>query len=353
MPLDVLSIEETQQIYETELAEIFEKNTPLLPETILSKLSFTWAGADQLINGFILDQAKQAIIDTAETEHLERWAAIWGITRKEADFAQGDVIFTGVDTSTIPAGTSIKREDGVEFETDALGTISGGTATVAVTAVEAGSAGSTAASTILALTSPVSGIDSDATVDTGGITGGADQETDDALRARLLNRIQKPPQGGSANDFEQWTLSVSGVTRAFIFENHTGIGNVGVTFVLDDDPVDIIPNAGKLQEVEDFIEPLRPITSNVIVFAPVAVELDMTINITPNTSAVQAAITAELEDLMRRDGEPGATILLSRLNEAVSIAEGEEDHVIVTPSGDVAHAATELPVLGTITFGSL
>lgn len=352
MAFSRLTLAQLKTFYESELSVQFGINTPLLRNTVVKVLAYVWAAADYMLYGFLDWISKQVMPDTAETEYLDRWAAIWGITRKAAVYAAGDVVFTGTNGTVIPAGTVVVRDDDEEFTTDSLLTIAGGTATGAVTASTAGAAANTDAATILSLFTPISGIDSDVTVDTGGLAGGADQESDALLRGRELARIQTTPQGGTEADFENWVLEVSAVTRAWIFENYLGIGNVGVTFVLDGS-VPIIPNAAKLTEVEDYLDARRPITANLTVFAPTEKDLNMTIKLLPNTATVQVAVEAELEDLLTREAEPGGTIKLSHLDEAISIATGETDHVIVTPTADVTHNVGELPVLGTITWQDL
>jgi len=327
-------------------------SSPALRRSVIAVLSRVIAAGYHLLYGYMDWIKTQVIIDTAEKEYLERWAAVWNISRKAADYAVGNVTFTGVEGSSIPAGTLVARSDGTEFATDAIGTISGGSASLAVTAVEAGDAGNTAETTSLTLVNPVTGIDQDSTVGTGGLTSGTDEETDADLRDRLLLRIRKPPQGGSSADYEQWALEVSGVTRAWVFPNNTGPGTVGVTFV-DDNSDPIIPSGAKVTEVQDYIDARRPVTAVVTVFAPTAVALDLEINISPNTAAVQAAIEAELTDLIMREGEPGGTILLSHIQEAISVAAGETDHTLVSPTANVTHTAGQLPVLGTIIFGTL
>jgi uncharacterized phage protein gp47/JayE len=57
-------------------------------------------------------------------------------------------------------------------------------------------------------------------------------------------------------------------------------------------------------------------------------------------------------DLIDRDSAPGGTILISRLREAVSLAAGEDNNQIVTPTVDVTCAAGHMAILGTITFSS-
>lgn len=84
--------------------------------------------------------------------------------------------------------------------------------------------------------------------------------------------------------------------------------------------------------------------------APTAAPLNLTIQLTPNTAAVRAAVTAELADVVRREAMPGGTLLLSHLREAISVAAGEINNVLSTPTADVTHAPGQMPVLGTITW---
>jgi uncharacterized phage protein gp47/JayE len=68
---------------------------------------------------------------------------------------------------------------------------------------------------------------------------------------------------------------------------------------------------------------------------------------------VQAAVTAELEDLLVRDAVPSGTILISRMREAASIAAGEMNNAFTSPTADVPHATGHIATLGTITFTTL
>lgn len=325
----------------------------VLRRSLLGVIARAEAGAVHLLYGYLDWIAKQAFPDTADTEYLDRWSVVWGVSRKAATFASGNVTFTGTNGASIPAGTILQRQDGQQYATSANATISGGSATVAVDAVLAGLSQNLIAASSVFLVSPISGVQSTVTVAAGGLTNGTDSESDDRLRDRLLRRIQQPPQGGAATDYEQWALEVAGVTRVWVYPNQMGLGTVSVIFVTDDAVGGIIPDSGKILEVEEYIEARRPVTADVYVSAPTPVELDMTINLSPNNSTVRAAVTAELEDMIRRDAEPGGTIMISRLREAVSIATGEADSVIVAPTGNVTHSSGEICVLGEITFGAI
>jgi uncharacterized phage protein gp47/JayE len=237
----------------------------------------------------------------------------------------------------------------VQYTTDAEATISGGLAMIAVTAVEGGQAGNAAAASSLSFDTPIAGVSVSATVDAAGLTAGADIEADDDLRARLLARIQTPPHGGAAHDYIAWALEVAGVTRAWVYPAELGLGTITVRFVRDDD-ASPIPDAAEVLAVQAYIDSVRPVTAVVTVAAPIAVPLNFTIDITPDTAAIRAAIEAELRDLLLREAEPGATILLSHIREAISLATGESDHILTAPAANVTHTTGEMATFGAITW---
>jgi uncharacterized phage protein gp47/JayE len=325
----------------------------VLRRSVLGVIARSLAGASHELHGHLDYIARQVIIDTADGELLERWANVWGVRRKPAEFAVGSVTFTGTPGSDIPVGTILQRQDGARFDTTAAGRIpSGGSVTVAVRAEEAGSAGNTAAAITLTMQQPISGVQVSAATAAGGISAGSDAEADEPLRERLLSRIQEPPQGGAAADYVNWALEVPGVTRAWVYPQEMGLGTVTVRFVRDDDE-DIIPDETEVQAVQDYIDARRPVTADLYVVAPTPVPLDMTIQLEPASSAVEAAVLAEVRDLIRREAVPGGTILISHLREAVSTAAGEYDSNIVTPSGNVEHDTGEIAVPGEITFEAI
>lgn len=320
-----------------------------LRRSILGVLARMHAGSVHGLYGYLDYISKQVMIDTADETYLTRHAAIWGIARKAAAPAKGNAIFTGTTGVTVPAGTALQRSDGTEFTTDVDGTLAAGTVTVAVTATVGAAASNTAANTSLQLVSPIAGVTSSATVDSLGLTGGTDIETLDAWRARLLERVQRPPHAGTSDDYIAWALEVAGVTRAWCYPLEGGNGTVTVRFVRDND-ASLIPDATEVTTVQNYIAAKKPIGATLTVAAPVAAPLNFSITLTPSTQAVKDAVTAELQDMLLRDAQPGGTILLSHINEAISIATGETDHVLTAPTADVTHTVGQLATMGTITW---
>lgn len=323
---------------------------PLLKRSVLKVFARVFAGASHLLHGHLDWTARQVMVDTAEKEHLDRWATIWAISRKAATFATGTVLFTGNDGAVIPTGTLLQRVDGTRYLTQASAIIAGGAAEVAVSAELAGEAANEAADVIVSLVSPISGVVSNAEIGAGGLIGGEDEEDDEALRGRVLARLRAVPAGGAAHDYEAWALAVPGVTRVWVRPGWDGVGSVGVLFVRDDDDSGIFPNGDAVLEVEEYIDELRPVTADVVVLAPTPLPLDLTILLSPDTALVRAAVEASLEALIQREAEPGGTIRLSRISEAISVAAGESHHTLTLPAADVVAGAGELVVLGDITW---
>jgi uncharacterized phage protein gp47/JayE len=314
---------------------------------------------------YIVDQM---LPDTA-TDYLARFMAIYGLTPQGAIAAAGNVVFTGIASTPIPAGTLVQASGGAQYATVAAATLVGaGTATVGVVATTGGSNTNQAGSTPLTMPLAIPGVDGNPSFDANGATGGADSESQASQRQRLLARIQQPPQGGAPNDYVQWARSIAGVTRAWCLPLMNGPGTVGVTFMMDgrSNP---IPLSADVTAVQNYINSVRPVTAAVTVFAPAADTLALTIHgLLPNTAAVQAAIAASFQSLLQQKASPGAApgisvfsgpgqalaspglIAFADLDDAISQAAGVTYHLLTSPSADHTSAAGSIAVPGTITY---
>ena len=292
---------------------------------------------------------------SAEDEYLEEWAAIWGIERADAVAATGTVRLTGTAGTVVDAGTRLRSGTRQEYATDAEAPIgAGGTLDAAVTAVTPGAAANAENGTRLALVSPIAGVEANAAA-VGAIAGGENRESHASLRQRYATRLRTPPRGGTSADYRLWALSGhQSVTRAWARPLARGLGTVDVYLMTDDATANGIPANEVVQAVQAYIDARRPVTADVDAIAPVPVPLDVEIRaVVPDTQAVRDAITAEIADLIRRESEPGGTILVSRIREAISTAAGETDHVLVSPVANVvADAANKIAVAGDVTFTS-
>lgn len=297
--------------------------------------------------GYVDWIAAQLFADTCSEDMLDRHATFWKVARKVSAAATGTVTFATSVGAYIPSGTLVRALDGVEYATTAEATAVAAATAVAVEAVEAGDAGNRVTGQSVLLVAPVDGVQTTATA--GELSGGADIESFTAWRARILAAMRKPPAAGTPNDYVMWALEVPGVTRAWCYPLELGLGTVVVRFVRDDD-ASLIPDAGEVSTVQDYIDALRPVTAAVTVVAPVASAVNFTISVTPATAAVKAAVQAELEDLLLREAEPGGTLYLSRIREAVSLAAGESDSTVTVPSADVTKSSGQIATMGVITW---
>lgn len=336
---------------ETEIKAALPGADAPLKRTVLGILAKVHADAIHGLYGYLDCLAKQVLPDSAEADHLDRHASIWGITRRPATFASGPVMVTGTDGVSVPKGTVLGRTEKVRYITVAEVTLVGGTATVDVVAGRAGANSSMAEGRTLTLAVPVAGVNGTATVAAGGLTGGADEENDAGVRARILERIQDPPHGGKSADYVKWAKAVPVVTRAWVYAQELGIGTVTVRFMMDDAYDDGIPRAVDVKAVQDHIDLNRPLGADVTVVAPVPVPLNLDIlglGLAPE--AVRNAVTAGIKDLISREAEPGSTLLISHIRKVISGAAPKYDPVLVSPVANVTHSTGRIAVPGTITW---
>lgn len=320
-----------------------------LPASVVDVLARVGAAGLGGLYGYLDWLSRQLHEDTADGDILARKASIWGVNRKAAVPAGGTVMVTGTTGTAVPLGSELARGDALRVRTLAAVTLGMGPTAVLVEAVDGGVIGNSAAATALTFIAPIAGVNAIAAVDGSGLVGGGEEESDEALRARLLARIRAPAHGGSRSDYERWALEVAEVTRVWVYPDWMGAGSVGVTFVCDG-RVNILPQPADLDMVAAWLDPLRPVTATPVVFAPTPFEVDLSIRIVPDGPAVRAAITLELDDFFARDAEPGGTIHVSRLREAISIAAGESWHDLELPSQSFHAAPGVIPVLGDITW---
>jgi uncharacterized phage protein gp47/JayE len=321
-----------------------------LRRSMLSVLARIVAGVAFALYAYVDAGFKNLFAATADDDHVREQAADYGLTPNPATFASGPVTVTGVNDTPIIAGTVLQRSDQATFTTSADATITGGTATLEVTADLAGSAGNTAVGSSLSFVSPVSGVSSSGTVaGEAGIAGGNDEESIDSLRARLQFRKRNPPQGGSEADYELWMgQALTGVTRSWVIPGWDGAGSVGLGFVFDGRD-DIIPTDDDLAAMDAYVDALRPVTARQVAFAPIPSVINPVLTISPDTPTIRAAVQAELADLILREGTAeGGTILLTHIEGAIETAAGVNDYVLTSPAANVVTAVGHLPVFGDV-----
>ena len=258
----------------------------ILRRSFLAAIARMVAGASHVLHGHMVFISKQIFPDQAEDEFARRWGSIYGIEQNPAEFAQLEIDVTFSAAGTVPALTIWQRTDSVEYVTDAdIDALGAGVETGTITAKVAGDAGNHNNGEVVALQSPITNVSGDALV-SSTVVEGEDQESIEAYRQRIVDRIQAPPAGGTVEDYKAFAKSVTGVTRVWVLPGYIGEGTVGVSFVEDDD-VPIIPDAASVAAVQLAVDLQKPVTANAIVFAPIDNVTDLNISIKPNTVAVR------------------------------------------------------------------
>lgn len=316
--------------------------------------------------GFADYVARQKFALTADGDSLDMHGAELGMARRSATVSSGDAVFTATTALAVADGAILARSDGLTYRLGSAGSIAGpGSLTLPVVSEESGKATIAVEGTSLSVSSGVTGT-ATVLVGTGGLVGGADREGDESFRERILFRKRNVPQGGSAADYVMWASEIPGVTRVFVERIWAGSGTVRVFPIFDDDYPGGIAPAGRIMQVSDYLETLRPAGAALTVSAPNATVIDVVISgLTPNTPTVQEAVRAELSAAIRRRGRVAggddtfasmpylaSPLSFSRswLWQAAANATGEQAHTVAVPAADISIPGGSIPVLGSVSF---
>lgn len=233
------------------------------------------------------------------------------------------------------------------------------TANIPVESVDFGSAYNLDAGSILKLQSPLPGVDDSLIVNFGAIGGGTDQESEEGLRSRTLDRIQNPVALFNANAIREKAQEIAGVTRVFVQEITPAAGQVTIYFMRDND-LNPIPTGSEVTKVKNNILTIKPAHTadvDVIVNAPTGVPVNFTFTaLTPNTSTMKAAITANLRQFFDERTSVGVNIDEDAYRSAIFNTLDTETGQVVSsftlssPAGDITINAGEIGTLGSIVY---
>jgi len=345
--------------------------TAILRRSFLDVFAKAHGGASHTLHGHIDFAINEKFFpDTGDEETVVRWGAMYDVPRKDAVFAEISIEIFGTTGTVLTEDKVYVRSDGVEYllKDETVVPVAPDSVIATVRAAVADDASNIEDGEKLSLSSSQAGVESEATV-VATIIEGEDLEPLAEYRVRVLERMRFPPSGGTANDYVGYAKTVSGVSRAWVLPGNLGEGTVGLAFVEDGNaPASIIPSPAKVDEVQIAVTNLKPISADLTTFAPIEKEINPTIQLKPNTAAVQQAVIDELNDLLAREAQVrdaidpdqvGLSILfdgkvkLSQINEAISIAAGEVDHTLISPTQDVQPSVGGLVTLGTPVFITL
>lgn len=225
--------------------------------------------------------------------------------------AEGPVMVSGANGTPVPAGMELTYgPNGNVYQVTDDVTLTGPTAIVNVQSVNAGQSQNLLAGAALTISSPPAGLNSSA-VASAAIADGTDAESDLEAATAILNRIQQPPAGGTANDYETYAKQASpSVTSAVAIRYIYGLGTVGIVITAGTSDIDAAINAGDpviqtpsdilIGEVQNYVDAVEVLTDAVYVMGPNLAVQDVTVKvryssgdgstIEPNTGLSQDAL---------------------------------------------------------------
>lgn len=261
--------------------------------------------------------------------YLDAHAEVQNLLRNAAVQAEGEVTFSGVDGVVVPAGTEVGTEPTTpetfapEYETLAEGTIAGGVVTVPVRALEGGAAYNVSAGAVVGILSSVdAGVHS--VVNAAPIIGGSDTESDESLRARLIEVFGGGIGSWNVQQFKVAALAFgNGIGRVTVIPLWDGPTTVKVIVATEaGDPV----TAGTVTGLQNFLDPTPGAGEG-----DVMVGLQVTVE-TVGVMDVVVSATVELEPGYSLDGAGGTvelgTVLQARVRGYTEAVESGGEIVI-------------------------
>lgn len=302
--------------------------------------------------------ARQLFASTSDLAYLRLQGSEVGIFQKVASAASGAISGEGEANRVYPAGIRFVSGNNTYVSTAPAQASTLGVVVFMVQSEDKGAATNRDAGGLLSLSDPALQPTLSASFSVGddGLGGGADVEDVEDFRARILFRKANPPGAGKLSDYERIVRDVPGVLKAWAYRDSLTPSFLVVFFLFDGRP-DRIPTEGDTLVVQAALDAQRLIRVNdSVVEAPTPVALDPVIaNLTNDTEAVRAAITAAIEAVLyerARPGVPSDVFVLSRnwIAEAISQVVGEERHKLNWPADDLPYTNGQYPVVGTVSF---
>jgi uncharacterized phage protein gp47/JayE len=325
----------TREINDNIIAQLeasFSQAIPILPKSFLRVLARVIAGVFVTLHkygGFML---LQMFVRTASDQPTSVNGTIvtpltfWGRLVGAGDPAAATHaeltadVTVEVQTGTLPSGSQlVSTQNGVTYITIGDVLLDAAVVSVSVRAASdqsggggAGTVGNLEVGATLSFANPLANVGKNATVTTQ-TTVGAEGETTENYRQRVLDRFQKRPQGGAPSDYELWGEEPASIKSIYPYKaDDPGEVDVYVEAVATGPNPDGIPTTAQLEEVlesinfdENGLASRRPVNSfvNVLPIARTAFDVTVTDLVVGNLAQVQAGIdTASKEYFLA--GEP-------------------------------------------------
>lgn len=245
---------------------------------------------------------RQVFPETASGEHLDRLSAQRGLTRREATKATGSLTFSinevRDDPVVIPAGTVVstggERPVRVYTVQNAEIPVNSYSVSVPCEAEQAGYRGNISARSATVPVNVPSVIDS--VINNSVFKGGADEESDAALRERLRDSYVSHPNGMNAAYYIMLATSVDGVSKAGVTGKQRGVGTVNVFVANGESGVD----AATLSRVQAVLNEARELNVDVRAYSADSQAFDVSVSVKPREGYENAEIIAKCTDAINQ-----------------------------------------------------
>lgn len=225
---------------------------------------------------------KQNLLKYAYGDFLDNLALLRGVERTPATAATTTLKFTAsaarASAISIPQGTRVASAGGtLYFKTVEYAEISAGSTTVTVAAVctEAGAAAnSIAAGELTTIVDPVPYVSS--VTNTTDAAGGAEVETDDALKERIYLAPGAYSTAGAADAYIYHAKRYSAAVGDVVVSANHDAGTVNIVFLNSDGTA---PGTEMIQGLTAYLsaKTIRPLTDKVVVAAPANVSYSISL----------------------------------------------------------------------------
>jgi hypothetical protein len=268
----------------------------LLPERDWSrrKSAYKWFSivthAVTDVHAHLTSAVDDLLPDRASGDYLKRWGTIRGVLQKDATPARGtDALRVyGLAGASVDVGDTLTHAaSGLRFQVNEAATIGVGDTSVDVDviAIDTGSQTRLSAGEKLYFDSPPTNIEEEAELVLDLDQDGDDQESEPRYRDRILDKFRRPPLGGAAADYEQWSLELTGIDSAYCYPERQGRGSVDVAALHGGRGSARLLSSGERAELLAYLTTKKPI------------------GVTLRVLEVQAT-TVDTETTVRTDGEP-------------------------------------------------
>ncbi len=337
-----------------EMLETFGQASGYIPHNSCDLSARLYAAAAQI--QALYHQAnwtlEQSFPQTAQGIYLEQHAALRGLQRSTAAPATGLIRFGASNALidlTIEAGTICMTKTGIRFATIEDGTLTAGNSYVDIPAqaVAAGTAGNVAAGTITIMAAIPTGIH--ACVNPDAFSGGIDEESDEALRARLLDTFKRLPNGANTAYYEQTALSCPGVAAAIAVGRPRGVGSVDVYIATEQG----LPDVELLETIRTYLQERREISVDLQVLSPTPKTVDISVAVLPAPHVTFEAARAQVGDALHSAFSGsllGKGVTMVCLGDILYHLDGVRNYRILSPCEDIPASPTVLPTLGNVTI---